>query len=195
MRHGRPHHRRLSVIRLAKLGNELVHQIGNIQRVRGLIHDRPRLLVVHVDGSGPPAARTAAQVVVRNHEVQALQQRGVVAKGRIVRQLQDEGHGVPVTLNGAPDPGRRVQRVAAAHGRDGVVQGDVKALDAVGALDGPGGRDTPQQPAPAPFAGDLVPQREAKTVQLGTDGKLLFVKRRCFEQHVELILSSRRSVL
>ena len=107
------------------------------------------------------------------------------AKVRIVRELQDKGHGLAVALDRRPHVLGRVQRLPAAHGRHGVVQRYVQPFDAVGALDRPGGRHPPQQSGPAPLLGNLAAQRQAQLVHASADIRFLLVKRRHVEKHVE----------
>ena len=185
MRHRAPYHGGDALVLFAQLRNQLRHEPGNLDGVRPLVHDRPRPLVANVDGARPPAARQLAQVVLHHHVVQAPDQRRVVLEVRIVRQLQDERHGVAVSPDGRPYTFGGVQRVAAAHGRHGVVQRDVQPFDAVGRLNCAGGRDTPQQPGPAPLLGDLAAQRVAQLVHACADVRFLLVERRRVEKHVE----------
>ena len=134
--HGGPDHPGLGL-----LGADLSHELGDETRdvagVRTLVHDLPGVLPADVDRPGSPSAGALREVVLQHHEMQRSNEGLVDRDARIVSELQDVGHRVPIAENRHPGLALRVERLLVVGRGNGIVQGDVVALDAVRSLDGP----------------------------------------------------------
>jgi hypothetical protein len=75
---------------------------------------------------------------------------------RVIRQLQNVRHGVPVSHDGPPGLILRIERRLACDSRDGIVERHVVALNAVGTPDGTSEHHASQKSDPAVLLGQLV---------------------------------------
>ena len=111
--HRGPDHRVPSVA-LAKILDQFVHQVRNVDRVGAGVHDVAGRFISYVNSTGSPSAGTLVEGVAHHHVVETADEAFVVNEVGIVRELKDIRHRVAVADHGHPCLVLGIQRFFAA---------------------------------------------------------------------------------
>ena len=135
MRHRATHEHR-AFIRFCQNGYELFHQLRYEPVVRALVHHDTVLVIVYEYLPSSVLAWALVQIVTEHHEVEAAQKRLVEREMGVIGQLLRVGQGIAIADDFQRGPVVSIERLLVFQEGYCIVEGDVVALNAVGAADG-----------------------------------------------------------
>jgi len=191
VRHCRAHNGRGVAVAVLKPGAELVHQLGNLGRVRSGVDGRVVRRAGDPDRAEAVSARRSVEFAAQHHEMQRRQQHGVIAEHLEPRRLEHIGQCIRITRDSVLGmPVVPIRHLLTGHDRLRVGDLDCVTLDPVRAPDRPRYQAPPQLPQPTPRLAYLMTQIYAEPFKLRQDPLIGRVDLRRPKQHATMLHAS-----